>query len=61
MITYYIIKDTTSPMMVAAGRYLHYTLSKNNAKHFTSDVMARAFLAKIPDCENWKIIKFQRY
>ena len=61
MTTYYLIKAKSGALMVAAGKYLRYTYNSNRAKHFTSDVMARAFLAKMPDRDKYDIYTFSRF
>lgn len=61
MVTNYVLYDPSGRVFVAAGTWLHYTYSLNNAKHFASEWAAAKFKERHNELECYIIRKIVRY
>lgn len=61
MVTNYVLYNEFTRMFIRAGRGVMYTLSLNNAKHFTSEWSANQFKNKIGELSSLTVKKIQRY
>ena len=61
MVTFLIICDQSTGLMIRTGYGFGTTYSLNNAKHFTSDVKAWAYMRRYNLRFPWIIKKIRRY
>ena len=61
MTTYYVLFRPYDNMFLRAGRYVSFTYSMNNAKHFTSEWSANKCRERLNDPELYVLKKIQRY